>query len=144
MTVAVNNTYTEQGATFADAVDGNGAVTDISGTVNTALVGTYTLTYRKSDAAGNTGANTRTVVVADPMPTGAVLADVTVGDNTGTLPIAPINAGGATDSLGRTITYTVSGLPIGGGAIPALAWQSTAAPALSAAPMMQAAQRSTP
>ena len=33
--------------------------------VNTAIVGTYTVTYSATDASGNTGTATRTVVVVD-------------------------------------------------------------------------------
>lgn len=116
VSLTVGGSYIEQGATWNDAVDGSGAVSDITGSVNTAAVGSYTLTYRKTDAAGNIGTATRTVTVnaaPDPMPTGAALANVTVGDNGGGGPIAPINAGGATDPLGRVITYTATGLPTG-------------------------------
>lgn len=63
ISINVGGTYTEQGANWSDAVNGSGAVTDITGTVNTAVVGSYTLTYRKTDAAGNTGTATRTVTV---------------------------------------------------------------------------------
>ena len=55
--------YTDQGATAIDAVDGSVAVTT-SGTVGTAA-GTYTLTYTATDSAGNSASATRTVVVAD-------------------------------------------------------------------------------
>ena len=64
-------TYVELGATWSDAVDGSGTVTAITGSVNTATVGSYTLTYRKTDAAGNTGTATRAVTVnaaPDSMP----------------------------------------------------------------------------
>jgi hypothetical protein len=35
----------------------------VSGTVNTAVIGTYVLTYSATDASGNTGSTTRTVYV---------------------------------------------------------------------------------
>ena len=110
----MGGTYTELGATWTDAVDGSGTVSDITGSVNTAAVGSYTRTYRKTDVAGNVGTATRTVTVnaaPDPMPTGAALANVTVGDDAG----GPISfaTGGATDPLGRVITYTATGLPAG-------------------------------
>ncbi|OYT91539.1 MAG: hypothetical protein CFE43_12930 [Burkholderiales bacterium PBB3] len=111
ISLTVGDSYTEQGATWSDAVDGSGTVTDITGTVNTAAAGSYTRTYRKTDAAGNTGTATRTVTVsaaADPMPTGAALGDVSTGDSAGGGPIAPFNAGGATDPLGRVIAYSMS------------------------------------
>lgn len=66
--VALNDTYTEQGATAIDNVDG-----DISGniiiggdTVNTAIEDTYIVTYNVSDSAGNAATEvTRTVNVVD-------------------------------------------------------------------------------
>lgn len=57
--------YTEQGAT---ARDGNTDVTGsikMEGSVNTAVLGTYVLTYSVSDAAGNIGIATRIVKVVE-------------------------------------------------------------------------------
>ena len=51
----------DPGATAFDTVDGNVPVT-ITGTVQTDTVGTYTLTYTATDAAGNTASATRTVI----------------------------------------------------------------------------------
>ena len=63
--VAVNDTYTDAGATASDNVDPSVTVTP-SGTVDTATVGTYTITYSATDVAGNAAATkTRTVVVYD-------------------------------------------------------------------------------
>jgi endoglucanase Acf2 len=59
-------TYTDQGATATDAVDGPVPVTT-SGSVGTAA-GTYTLTYTATDSAGNTATATRTVIVVAPPP----------------------------------------------------------------------------
>lgn len=70
MTVVQGNSYTEPGATASDNVDGTIAFGNfsVSGTVNTSAVGTYTISYSVSDAAGNTACTvTRTVnVVAAP------------------------------------------------------------------------------
>ncbi len=64
MNVVQGGTYTEPGATWADNVDGSGTVTAITGSVNTATVGTYTISYNKTDAAGNVATTvTRTVNV---------------------------------------------------------------------------------
>ncbi len=61
-TISLQGTYMEQGATAND--DKDGKLTPIaSGTVNSNLTGTYTLTYSATDAAGNTGTATRTVIV---------------------------------------------------------------------------------
>ena len=104
-----------RGASWSDVVDGTDTVTDITGTVNTAVVGSYTLTYRKTDVAGNTGTATRTVTVnaaPDPTPTGVALAIGATGDFAGASGIT-FNAGRTTDPLGRVIAYTASGLPTG-------------------------------
>ena len=45
--------YTDAGATAADAVDGTVSVTT-TGSVTVGTVGDYTLTYSATDAAGNT------------------------------------------------------------------------------------------
>ena len=55
-TVELGATYTDAGATS----DGGETVSS-SGTVDTNTVGSYTITYSATDAAGNTGTATRTV-----------------------------------------------------------------------------------
>ena len=56
--------YVEPGYTATDNIDGNvTARVTVTGTVNTNTPGTYTLTYRVSDAAGNAATATRTVTV---------------------------------------------------------------------------------
>src|SRR3989338_9247839 len=69
LTLTVGDSFTDEGATTADIVDGAGTA-DVSGSVNTSSAGTYTLTYDKTDAAGNhAAAVTRTVTVnAPPAP----------------------------------------------------------------------------
>jgi hypothetical protein len=119
LSLTVGTAYTEAGATCVDNKDPSCTVVT-TGTVNTATVGTYTITYTATDAAGNVSSVTRTVNVvaaADPAPIAggafAALTDMTIGDNLG-MPIVPtINAGGVTDPLGRTIVYTATGLPTG-------------------------------
>ena len=57
--------YSDAGATWTDAVDGNGTAV-LSGSVNVSVPGVYTLTYSKSDVAGNVATQvTRTVTVED-------------------------------------------------------------------------------
>ncbi|MDX8389839.1 MAG: DUF5011 domain-containing protein, partial [Mariprofundaceae bacterium] len=66
MYVVLNGTYVEPGATVIDNVDGDiSASIVIAGTVDTATIGTYTLTYdAAADAAGNaTTQVTRSVIV---------------------------------------------------------------------------------
>jgi hypothetical protein len=62
MTISLNSTWTDPGATASDDKDGTVSVTT-TGTVNPNLKGTYTLTYTATDAAGNSGTATRTVTV---------------------------------------------------------------------------------
>jgi hypothetical protein len=65
-TVEQCGTYNDPGAIATDAVDGNLTTAIIvTGSVNTAKVGDYTLTYTVSDAQGNTATKTRTVQVRD-------------------------------------------------------------------------------
>ncbi len=58
-----NGTYTEPGASATDGVDGSVAVV-VTGTVNTAVSGTYVITYTATDAAGNVATATRDVRVS--------------------------------------------------------------------------------
>ena len=57
------STYVDAGATARD--QGQAITGTSSGTVDTSVEGTYTITYSATDAAGNTGTATRTVNVAD-------------------------------------------------------------------------------
>ena len=100
----VGDTYTEQGATAIDNVDG-----DISGniviggdTVNTNIGGTYIVTYNVSDAAGNAATEvTRTVnVIPDTTPPVITLnGSATVN----------LNIGGTYTELGATATDNIDG-----------------------------------
>ena len=63
--LALDGTYSEPGATVTDNVDAD-LVADISGTVDTSTVGTYTITYTATDAAGNQATTTRMVYVYEP------------------------------------------------------------------------------
>ena len=60
--LTLGDTYMEPGAIATDDIDGHVAVT-ISGSVDTASEGNYTLQYRAKDLAGNQAAVTRTVIV---------------------------------------------------------------------------------
>lgn len=62
--INTGSTYTELGATAVDAIDASVTVVT-TGSVNTALPGTYVLTYSSTDDAGNIGTATRTVNVSD-------------------------------------------------------------------------------
>ncbi len=62
--VPQGSTYEDTGATATDDVDGT-LTPVMSGTVNTAVLGTYTITWTATDAAGNEGTATRTVIVEE-------------------------------------------------------------------------------
>ena len=73
------STYTEEGATWTDDIDGSGVVTDIGGdTIDTSQFGTFQITYDYTDAAGNAATTViRTVVIArsqESIPVGYYLA----------------------------------------------------------------------
>ena len=66
ISLTVGDTYTEQGATANDNVDGN--LTNnivINGSVDTSSPGTYTVTYTVNDASNNTSLIARTITVQD-------------------------------------------------------------------------------
>lgn len=62
--VEAGSTYVEQGASAIDNVDGSVPVITL-GNVDTSVLGTNTITYTATDAAGNTSTVTREVIVAD-------------------------------------------------------------------------------
>ena len=65
ISVIQGSTYTEQGAIWADNKDGAGSAT-VSGSVDTSVVGTYTISYDYTDAAGNVATTVaRTVNVVE-------------------------------------------------------------------------------
>lgn len=64
MALGTGDTYTELGATASDLVDGSVAASP-SGSVDTAVPGSYTITYTATDAHGNSSTATRTVNVSD-------------------------------------------------------------------------------
>ena len=61
--IELGSTYTDAGASATDTVDGSVDVV-ITGSVDTAAAGTYTLTYTATDSAGNEASQTRNVTVA--------------------------------------------------------------------------------
>ena len=68
--VTVGGSYSDQGATASDNINGNITSSIVTvNPVNTAVVGTYTVTYNVSDAAGNAATQvTRTVYVNPSAP----------------------------------------------------------------------------
>lgn len=65
-TLTVGAAYEDAGASAADNIDGDLTLSlETSGTVNTEVPGIYTIIYKATDAAGNTGTKTRTVIVQE-------------------------------------------------------------------------------
>jgi hypothetical protein len=65
VSVALNGTYTDAGASASDLVDGIVSVITTN-PVNTGVAGIYTVTYTAADASGNIATQTRTVTVNAP------------------------------------------------------------------------------
>lgn len=102
------------GMTVTTSKSGNTVTLTIATTAAFTAFGNVTIPVTVTDAANNARTVNITKTINDVAPVAggafASLADMTVSDNYGSLPIT-INVGGVTDSLGRTITYSASGLP---------------------------------
>ncbi len=101
-------TYSDAGATASDSLEGVMTVTS-SGAVNSAKVGSYTLTYTSVDSSGNSSSATRTVTVADTtVPVISINGSASVTHEAGT---EYIDLGAAAiDSVGGALEVTTSGL----------------------------------
>ena len=71
--IALNNTYTDLGATAFDTCAGNSLTVTPSGTVDTSTLGEYDITYSAVTGAGTPGSVTRAVLVVDPPLTNLVI-----------------------------------------------------------------------
>ena len=104
ITLNQNETYTET----ATAEDNCSATLVVTGTVDTATAGSYTLTYVATDASGNESAQvTRTVNVLDVTDPVAITRDITVSlDANGNASITPqdIDNGSSDDSGNVTLS----------------------------------------
>ena len=107
VTIELGSTYTDEGATATD-LSGDITVTSTS-TVDTSVVGSYTVTYTAADASGNEATTvTRTVNVVD---TTAPVITIT-GDNPVTIELGSTytDAGAtATDNYDTEISVTTTG-----------------------------------
>jgi hypothetical protein len=112
VTVEQNTTYTDAGATASDAVDGTVSVIS-SGTVDTSVVGSYTITYTSTDVAGNTATLLRIVNVIVIIPPDTTEPVITlIGDNPATVEqnTTYTDAGAtASDAVDGTVSVTSSG-----------------------------------
>jgi trimeric autotransporter adhesin len=126
--LAVGGVYVETGVTASDEADGNitGSI-QTTGTVNTNVIGTYTLTYSVADTANQTTQETRDVIIEDAsipiitlngssvinLITGSVFSDpgFSTNDDIDGDTSSNINVNGSVDtSMAATynLTYSVS------------------------------------
>jgi large repetitive protein len=99
--------YTEAGATAADACAGNLTSAIVtSGTVNAAARGTYTKSYSVTDASGNVASAARTVSVTDTRaPAISLVGSATMSVNRGSAFVDP--GATATDSCSGNLTSAI-------------------------------------
>lgn len=110
ITLTVGDAYQEPGSTVADNID-TGLTATVTGSVDTATVGTYILTYTAADQAGNRATGTRTVVV-EPLPDTEAPVITLIGDAVITLTLGDTyNEQGANvvDNVDTDLTATISG-----------------------------------
>ncbi len=112
LSLTVGTAYTEAGATCVDDKDPSCTVVT-TGTVNTAAVGTYVITYTATDAAGNVSSKTRVVSVEVVPNTQFVMGNivctataVTLGE-TVTCHISPVDPDGI-----ASVSATLDGTPV--------------------------------
>ncbi|MEK6615130.1 MAG: DUF5011 domain-containing protein [Bacteroidota bacterium] len=93
MTISLNTTTSDPGATAKDDEDGDitaSVTSDWSTKVDVNLKGTVTVTYSVSDAAGNTGTVERTVTVVNDAD--FLIGNYGVTETCQTSPVSPYNA----------------------------------------------------
>jgi hypothetical protein len=108
--ITVGTAYIDAGATAVDAVDGSVPVTT-TGTVNTNVIGAYTLTYTATDKSGNTATATRTVNVVPAKDTTPPVITVN-GSNPVTIALGSTykDAGAtAVDAVDGSVPVTTTG-----------------------------------
>ncbi len=85
MQLTVGDAFTDPGATATDNVDGDLTAKIVeTGSVDTTTVGSYTLTYSATDAAGNTGSASRLVTVLAAPAAGAATSTASTTTTTTT------------------------------------------------------------
>ena len=102
-----NTTYTDAGATASDNVDGNISSSIITNnTVNTAVLGTYVITYDVSDYAGNDAVQVRRTVYVDAVVVQDTTAPVITLSGNSTI---TINQGASYTDAGATASDNLDG-----------------------------------
>ncbi len=94
LSITQGNGYTDAGATCTDNIDPTCTVT-VSGSVNTSQTGTYTLTYRAVDIAGNQALPvTRTIQVQAGVVTPAPIVPPVITPSAPLVQVGPGGGGG--------------------------------------------------
>jgi len=108
ITVFVGSTYSDQGATAVDNVDGSVQVTTVSNNVDTNIEGAYQIVYAAIDATGNAATVTRTVnvIVENQTPTQPEGPGTGVGVGTTTPPSNNTGTTSSTSSITESIKQT--------------------------------------
>lgn len=107
LTIEVGSTYTEFGATVSDNVD-TGLAATISGSVNSAIAGSYILTYTATDSSNNTSNTDRIVNVVDTTaPIITLTGDASITQEAGNT-YTELGAT-ATDNVDTGLSVTISG-----------------------------------
>ena len=110
LTLEVGDTFTDAGATATDTVDGN--LSDdivVTGSVDTTSVGSYTLIYNVSDAAGNAAIPVTRAVVVNEIPITIIVPDDITVNAVGYLTavdLDPQDISFAVDGDGNTLAIT--------------------------------------
>jgi len=114
ISVVQNTTFNDPGVTAYDTVDGD-LTANVAATsaVNTAKLGTYTITYKVSDKAGNPATPaTRTVkVIANPslidnIPPVVIAPKDIIVEATGTMTAVTLGTATVTDNISKALTAT--------------------------------------
>jgi Metallo-peptidase family M12B Reprolysin-like/GEVED domain/Bacterial surface protein, Ig-like domain/MAM domain, meprin/A5/mu/Secretion system C-terminal sorting domain len=110
ITLNIGDTYTEQGATASDNIDGDitASIVIAGDVVNTNVAGTYVVTYNVSDVAGNAAAQVIRTITINPdttIPVITLLGASTVNVNIGS--IYTEQGATATDNIDGDITASI-------------------------------------
>jgi hypothetical protein len=110
--LAINNPFVDPGATATDVVDGTDTVM-VGGIVNTAVAGTYILSYNATDAAGNQAKTAVRAVTIEsaalPLPTTFSGGGTTLFGTVSNATEASTTSGGITATLNIPSETTITG-----------------------------------
>ncbi len=108
MNITLNSTFTDPGATATDNEDGSISVV-ATGTVNTASIGSYTITYTATDSDNNVASTTRTVNVAAPSTFPVIILNGFPSMNVVVNDTFNDPGASATDDVDATVIVTATG-----------------------------------